>query len=181
MIKKMSHTSVFVLNQEEALKFYRDQLGFQVHTDAMVGDDFRFLTLNVKDEPGFEIILMEPRAGMLMDQETAAQLRAIIEKGVLGAGAFHTDDCQATYEELKSRGVEFIQSLLKDRTASRPYSRIIPKLVQLMQPNEEYSSTSAKPTAVMPVVHQAQHSSLIIPLPNLVTATPCRIAALLQG
>ena len=140
MIKKMSHTSVFVLNQEEALKFYRDQLGFQVHTDAMVGDDFRFLTLNVKDEPGFEIILMEPRAGMLMDEETAAQLRAIIEKGVLGAGAFHTDDCQATYEELKSRGVEFISA-----PAERPYGiEAVFKdnsgnWFSLTQPNEEYS------------------------------------------
>jgi hypothetical protein len=111
-----------------------------VHTDAMVGDDFRFLTLNVKDEPGFEIILMEPRAGMLMDEETAAQLRAIIEKGVLGAGAFHTDDCQATYEELKGRGVEFISE-----PAERPYGiEAVFKdnsgnWFSLTQPNEEYS------------------------------------------
>ena len=116
MIKKMSHASIFVLNQEEALGFYRDQLGFQVHTDAMVGEDFRWLTLNVKDQPDFEIILMEPKAGMLMDEATATQLRAIIEKGVLGAGAFHTDDCRATYEELKSKGVEFVSE-----PAERPY------------------------------------------------------------
>ena len=107
MIKKMSHASIFVLNQEQALNFYRDKLGFKVHTDAMIGVDFRFLTLTAPDQPDFEIILMEPKAGFLMDAETTAQLRAIIEKGVLGAGAFHTDDCQATYEELKSRGVEF--------------------------------------------------------------------------
>ena len=116
MIKKMSHASIFVLNQEEALSFYRDQLGFEVHTDAMVGPDFRFLTLNAKDQPDFEIILMEPKAGMLMDEATATQLRAIIEKGVLGAGAFHTDDCRATYEELKSKGVEFVSE-----PAERPY------------------------------------------------------------
>ena len=116
MIKKMSHASIFVLNQEEALSFYRDQLGFEVHTDAMVGPDFRFLTLNAKDQPDFEIILMEPKAGMLMDEATATQLRAIIEKGVLGAGAFHTDDCHATYEELKNKGVEFVSE-----PAERPY------------------------------------------------------------
>jgi len=116
MIKKMSHASIFVLNQEEALSFYRDQLGFEVHTDAMVGPDFRFLTLNAKDQPDFEIILMEPKAGMLMDEATATQLRAIIEKGVLGAGAFHTDDCHATYQELKSKGVEFVSE-----PAERPY------------------------------------------------------------
>jgi catechol 2,3-dioxygenase-like lactoylglutathione lyase family enzyme len=107
MIKKMSHASIFVLNQERALEFYRDKLGFKVHTDAMIGDDFRFLTLTAPDQADFEIILMEPKAGFLMDAETTAQLRGIIEKGVLGAGAFHTDDCQATYEELKARGVEF--------------------------------------------------------------------------
>jgi predicted enzyme related to lactoylglutathione lyase len=82
----------------------------------MVGDDFRFLTLNVKGEPGFEIILMEPKAGMLMDEATATQLRAIIEKGVLGAGAFHTDDCRATYQELKDKGVQFVSE-----PAERPY------------------------------------------------------------
>ena len=78
-----------------------------IHTDAMVGDDFRFLTLNTKNQPDFEIILMEPKPGKLMDEATSVQLRAIIEKGVLGAGAFHTDDCRGTYEELKSKGVEF--------------------------------------------------------------------------
>ena len=116
MIKKMSHASIFVSNQEEALNFYRDKLGFEVHTDAMVGPDFRFLTLNASEQPDFEIILLEPKAGMLMDAETAAQLKAIIAKGVLGAGAFHTDNCRATYEELKGRGVEFVSE-----PAERPY------------------------------------------------------------
>ena len=140
MIKKMSHASIFVLNQEEALSFYRDQLGFEVHTDAMVGPDFRFLTLNAKDQPDFEIILMEPKAGMLMDEATATQLRAIIEKGVLGAGAFHTDDCRATYEELKSKGVEFVSE-----PAERPYGiEAVFKdnsgnWFSLTQPNEEHS------------------------------------------
>jgi catechol 2,3-dioxygenase-like lactoylglutathione lyase family enzyme len=116
MIKKMSHASIFVLDQERALNFYRDKLGFKVHTDAMVGEDFRFLTMTAPDQPDFEIILMEPKAGFLMDAETTAQLRAVIEKGVLGAGAFHTDDCQATYQELKSRGVEF-----SSEPQTRPY------------------------------------------------------------
>jgi catechol 2,3-dioxygenase-like lactoylglutathione lyase family enzyme len=108
MIRKMSHATIFVKNQDDALKFYRDKLGFQVHTDAMVGEDFRWLTVNAPDQSDFEIILMEPKAGMLMDEATAGQLRAIMEKGVLGAGAFHTDDCRGTYAELKAKGVEFI-------------------------------------------------------------------------
>jgi predicted enzyme related to lactoylglutathione lyase len=59
---------------------------------------------------------MQPKAGMLMDQETATKLTEIMDKGVLGAGAFNTDDCRKTYEELKSRGVEFISA-----PAERPY------------------------------------------------------------
>lgn len=116
MIRRMSHATIFVKDQNEALEFYRDKLGFQVHTDAMVGEDFRWLTMNTKDEPGFEIILMEPKAGMLMDQETATQLRQIMDKGVLGAGVFNTDDCRATYDELKSKGVQFVAE-----PAERPY------------------------------------------------------------
>jgi len=112
----MSHATIFVNNQNEALDFYRDKLGFSVHTDAMVGEDFRFLTVCAQDQPDFEIILMEPKAGMLMDAESAAQLRALIDKGILGAGAFHTDDCRATYEDLKSKGVQFVSE-----PAERPY------------------------------------------------------------
>ena len=63
MIRKMSHATIFVNNQDEALDFYRDKLGFQVHTDAMVGLDFRWLTMNTRDQPDFEIVLMEPKPG----------------------------------------------------------------------------------------------------------------------
>ena len=116
MIRRMSHATVFVANQDEALKFYRDKLGFEVRTDAKVSDEFRWLTVGPKGQPDFEIVLMEPKPGMLMDQETSAQLRSIMAKGVLGAGVFNTENCQATYEELKGRGVEFISE-----PAERPY------------------------------------------------------------
>jgi catechol 2,3-dioxygenase-like lactoylglutathione lyase family enzyme len=116
MIRKMSHATIFVNNQEEALAFYRDKLGFQVHTDAMVGPDFRWLTLHTPDEPNFELVLMEIKAGMLMDEPTANQLREVLAKGVLGAGVFNTDDCRGTYDDLKSKGVEFVSE-----PAERPY------------------------------------------------------------
>ena len=116
MIRKMSHATIFVNNQNEALEFYRDKLGFKVHTDAMVGEDFRWLTMCTSDQPDFEIILMEPKPGMLMDEETSKALRAIMNKGVLGAGVFEADDCHATYEELKAKGVEFLSP-----PAERPY------------------------------------------------------------
>ena len=50
---------------------------------------------------------MEPKPGMLMDEETSKQLRAVMDKGVLGAGVFNTDDCRGTYEEMKAKGVQF--------------------------------------------------------------------------
>ncbi len=139
MIRKMSHATIFVTNQEEALSFYRDKLGFQVHTDAMVGADFRWLTMNVPDQPDFEIVLMEPKPGMLMDEATATQLRAIMAKGVLGAGVFNTDDCRGTYEDLKAKGVRFVSE-----PAERPYG--IEAVFQdnsgnwfsLTQPNENH-------------------------------------------
>lgn len=139
MIRKMSHTTIFVGNQEEALSFYRDKLGFQIHTDAMVGEDFRWLTLNVPDQPDFEIVLMEPKPGMLMDEATATQLRNLLAKGVMGAGVFNTDDCRGTYEELKSKGVQFlsepterpygIEAVFKDNTGN---------WFSLTQPNPDY-------------------------------------------
>jgi catechol 2,3-dioxygenase-like lactoylglutathione lyase family enzyme len=116
MIRRMSHATIFVNNQEEALQFYRDKLGFQVHTDAMVGPDFRWLTMNTPDDPDFELVLMEIKPGMLMDEPTANQLREILGKGVLGAGVFTTDDCRGTYEEMKSKGVQFVSE-----PADRPY------------------------------------------------------------
>jgi len=108
MIDRMSHATIYVTNQQEALEFYRDKLGFEVRTDAKMGEDFRWVTVGPRDQPGFEIILMEPKSGMMYDEETAKQIRSLIEKGVLGAGVFGTPNCQATYEELKEKGVEFI-------------------------------------------------------------------------
>jgi catechol 2,3-dioxygenase-like lactoylglutathione lyase family enzyme len=116
MIRKMSHATIFVNNQNEALEFYRDKLGFRVHTDAMVGDDFRWLTMCTNDQPDFEIVLLEPKPGMMMDEETTKQLRAVMQKGVLGAGVFNTDDCHATYEDLKAKGVVFLSP-----PSERPY------------------------------------------------------------
>jgi len=110
MIQRMSHVAIFVLDQDEAYDFYVNKLGFEVRTDARMDNGFRFLTVSPKAQPGLEIILMPttPRPGM--DQESSDALRLLIRKGILGAGVFHTPDCQQTYEELKAKGVEFKQA-----------------------------------------------------------------------
>lgn len=116
MISKMSHATIYVTDQEQALEFYRDKLGFKVTTDVTMEGGFRWLTVAPKDQSGFEIVLMEPKPGFMFEEEAANQLRALISGGKLGAGVFSTPNCQQTYEELSSKGVEFLSP-----PAERPY------------------------------------------------------------
>jgi predicted enzyme related to lactoylglutathione lyase len=107
MITCHSHSSVYVLDQDSAKAFYTDKLGMEVRDDAKMGD-YRWLTVAPKTQPDACIILMPITAGPMMDEATAAQLRDLVKKGVLGGGVLETDDCRRTYEELKARGVAFI-------------------------------------------------------------------------
>jgi predicted enzyme related to lactoylglutathione lyase len=106
MIKRLSHATVYVLDHDSAIEFYTKKLGLELRTDAKMGN-FRWVTVGVPGQPELEIALMEPKPGMIFDEETAAALRTLVKKGVLGGGAFDTDDCEASYQELKSRGVQF--------------------------------------------------------------------------
>ena len=107
MINRLSHACIWVLDQDEALAFYTAKLGFEVRTDQTM-DDFRWVTVGPPDQPDLEIVLLVPRPPM-MDAEAAEQIKALVSKGAMGNAVFATDDCRATYEELKARGVEFIQ------------------------------------------------------------------------
>jgi catechol 2,3-dioxygenase-like lactoylglutathione lyase family enzyme len=115
MIQTLSHTTVYVLDQEAARAFYIDKLGFEVRADLKMGD-FRWLTVAPKTQPNLQIILMPVSASPMMDEATAGALRALIEKGVLGCGVLETHDCQGTYEALSKKGVEF-----RGPPAQRPY------------------------------------------------------------
>jgi putative Holliday junction resolvase len=106
MITHLSHTTIYVTNQDEALEFYTKKLGLELHTDARIGD-IRWLTVNVKGRKDMEIVLMEPKAGDMLDQESADALQTLLKKGMLGGGAFSTEDCHATYKKLKAQGVVF--------------------------------------------------------------------------
>lgn len=107
MISKLSHATIWVLNQDEARDFYVNKLGFEVRTDATMDNGFRWLTVGPKEQKDLEIILMLVQPGFMMDEKSANQLKALVQGGFLGAGAFETRDCRKTYDELKSRGVEF--------------------------------------------------------------------------
>jgi catechol 2,3-dioxygenase-like lactoylglutathione lyase family enzyme len=106
VITGLSHTTIWVLDQDEALDFYTQKLGFEVNTDATM-DDFRWLTVSAPERPDHELALVVPGPPM-MDEESAAQVKALVAKGALGGGAFETDDCRATYCELSARGVSFL-------------------------------------------------------------------------
>jgi catechol 2,3-dioxygenase-like lactoylglutathione lyase family enzyme len=106
MITKLTHSTVWVLDQEAALRFYTEILGFELRTDVAM-DSFRWLTVGPPRQPEFELILAVPEPPML-DPESAGQIRAMVAKGALGAGVFATDDCRRSYDELKARGVHFL-------------------------------------------------------------------------
>jgi predicted enzyme related to lactoylglutathione lyase len=114
MISRLSHTNVWVLDQQEALDFYTGPVGFEVRTDETM-DDFRWVTVGPPDQPDMEIILLVPGPPM-MDPESAEQCKALVAKGAFGIGAFETDDCKRTYEELEERGVDFLTE-----PTERPY------------------------------------------------------------
>ncbi|HEU4927319.1 MAG TPA: VOC family protein [Vicinamibacterales bacterium] len=106
MITALSHTTIWVLDQDEALEFYTQKLGFELNTDATM-DDFRWLTVSPPGQPDYELVLSVPGAPM-MDEQSAEQVKALVAKGALGAGAFETDDCRRTFDELSARGVTFL-------------------------------------------------------------------------
>ncbi|MEZ4235153.1 MAG: VOC family protein [Myxococcota bacterium] len=105
MIQRLSHVTIPVLDQERALAFYRDQLGFAVRTDQTMGA-FRWLTLGPKGQPDLELVLM-PVGGMPVDDPHKAAMQELVEAGAFGVGVFETADVRRTYEELSAKGVTF--------------------------------------------------------------------------
>jgi predicted enzyme related to lactoylglutathione lyase len=108
MIQRMTHAPIYVLDQDSAIDFYVNKLGFELKTDAKMGD-FRWVTVTPKGQPDFEVVLMAIQSGPPTDDETATAIRKLVEGGKLGAGVFSTADCRATCAEMKGNGVEFIK------------------------------------------------------------------------
>lgn len=107
MITKLSHATIYVLDQDEAYNFYVNKLGFEIREDAEMGEDMRWLTVSPPEQPDLEIILMPTKEGMSLTKGKAKALQKLVKDGTFGFGVFETNDIYATYEELKSKGVEF--------------------------------------------------------------------------
>jgi catechol 2,3-dioxygenase-like lactoylglutathione lyase family enzyme len=115
MLQKLSHVTVWVLDQERAHAFYTGKLGFEVRTDHSFGG-FRWLTVGPKGQKDMELVLLPVASGPMLDEAGAAALRDLVQKGALCIGILETDNCRATYDELKAKGVVFHSS-----PQERPY------------------------------------------------------------
>jgi uncharacterized glyoxalase superfamily protein PhnB len=115
---KISTAQVWVHDQDEALAFYTQKLGFEVRSDVTLPElgNFRWLTVGPSNQQDLSIVLMAIPGPPVMDAETAEQVKSLMAKGFAGTVFLETDDCQASYEELKARGVEFTEA-----PEERPY------------------------------------------------------------
>ncbi|NKI92463.1 VOC family protein [Rhizobacter sp. SG703] len=107
MTQGIEVVGLYVRDQDEALAFYVDKLGFRVHTDVRNGD-YRWLTVQHPEQPSFQLGLSVPGAPAL-DAETAQALRAIVAKGGMPPLVLKVADCRAACERMLARGVEFTQ------------------------------------------------------------------------
>jgi len=98
---------LYVRDQDEALNFYVEKLGFAVHTDARNGD-YRWLTVQHPDQPSFQLGLFKPQPPTV-NEATAGTLREIVAKGAMPPLVLVVDDCRSAYETMRARGVEFTQ------------------------------------------------------------------------
>jgi catechol 2,3-dioxygenase-like lactoylglutathione lyase family enzyme len=97
MIQRQSHSSVYVIDQQEALEFYRDTLGFEVNTDMPMGDSGpRWLTVSPKGQPDLELVLAELSPGPMFDAETAEGIRSLVERGPSASASSRPTTSRAT-------------------------------------------------------------------------------------
>jgi catechol 2,3-dioxygenase-like lactoylglutathione lyase family enzyme len=97
---------LYVRDQDEAIAFY-EKLGFRVHTDVKNGP-FRWLTVQHPEQPSFQLGLFKPGPPVL-DEATAEAAAALVAKGAMPPLVLTVNDCRASYEQMRARGVEFNQ------------------------------------------------------------------------
>jgi uncharacterized glyoxalase superfamily protein PhnB len=115
---KIANAQLWVHDQDEALAFYTEKVGMEVRADVTLPEmgDFRWLTVGPVGQEDVSITLMAIPGPPVMDDESAEQLKTVMAKGFAGTVFLTTEDCQASYEELKARGVEFSET-----PEERPY------------------------------------------------------------
>ena len=115
---KIATAQLWVHDQDQALEFYTRKLGFEVRSDVTLPElgNFRWLAVGPAGQPDISVVLMAIPGPPVFDAETSAQVADLMAKGAAGTVFLATEDCQASYEELSGRGVEFV-----DTPEERPY------------------------------------------------------------
>jgi uncharacterized glyoxalase superfamily protein PhnB len=115
---RIATAQLWVHDQDEALAFYTQKVGMEVRSDVTLPEmgNFRWLAVGPVGQPDVSIVLMAIPGPPVMDAETAEEVRSLVAKGFAGTVFLTTEDCQAAYEELKGRGVEF-----SEEPEERPY------------------------------------------------------------
>ncbi len=115
---RIGTTQLWVHDQDEALAFYTQNVGMEVRADVTVPElgNFRWLTVGWPGQEDVNLVLMAIPGPPVMDDQTAEEVKALMAKGFAGTIFLATDDCQGYYEELKGRGVEFVET-----PEERPY------------------------------------------------------------
>ncbi len=140
---KIANVNTWVHDQDEALAFYTDKLGWEVRADVTLPElgSYRWLTVGPPGQQDVAVVLNAIPGPPVMDEESAEQIETLMAKGWLGSVFLRTDDCRATYEELKGRGVEFTEA-----PEERPYGVDAGfrdpsgNSLRLTQVNEEFSA-----------------------------------------
>lgn len=120
MTIKIATAQLWVHDQEVALDFWTNKVGFEVRADVTLPElgNFRWLTVGPAGQDDISVCLMAVPGQPVMDDQTREQVLDVVGKGFANAVFLSTDDCDAAYAELSSRGVEFV-----DKPEDRPYGR----------------------------------------------------------
>lgn len=115
---KIANAQLWVHDQDVALAFYTEKLGMEIRADVTVPEmgNFRWLAVSPPGQEDVSIVLMAIPGPPMFDEQTRSEIDALMSKGYAGTIFLSTDDCQASYEELRGRGVEFV-----DEPTEQPY------------------------------------------------------------
>ncbi len=109
---RVANAQLWVLDQDEALEFWTQKIGWEVRADITMPElgDFRWLSVGPPGQEDISVVLMAIPGAPVMDDGTKKQVEELVAKGWGGTVFLTADDVQATYEELKDRGVEFTEA-----------------------------------------------------------------------
>jgi len=106
MITRLTHNFIYVLKLDSAIDFYTHKLGLSIHKDIIVNGE-RWVTLELPEQPGLELLLVVVEESMIFKSNQVKQMQSLISEQTLSFGVFECKDLLATYDDLKSKGVNF--------------------------------------------------------------------------